>query len=768
MKKFFLYVFLVFLSSTFFAQKLINTEDSHNNEKVAFYVRIPNFNNLPTILSKSSKSGVNLKHENSKVQTVFNKYKIYDFVQAFPTSKRLHLRQIYLMKVNNIELMHELRNNFSDIYTFAEYIGKEPEPLTLEYSESATIFYTPNDYGLQIPQTDLDLINAKEAWNYTTGSSNIKIGIVDTKFNVNHPELLGSINSVTIYNDNRFHGTAVAMNMAGNTNNGIGLASIGSNCFIEAKAGLGLNSCLLLSQEGVKVINSSWLNSCSFIQTHQDIIDEIHDNGTVLVFAAGNNGTSSCNGPSNVVYPAAYNHVIAVTSIHHRDFMQPTYDEFGNYTGEVLRKKDTHDNSWVFQQKKDGSHNHTHVVDIAAPGYDVPTIGYNSVGYGTSNGTSHAAPIVAGTIGLMKTVNSNLTTEEVESVLKLTSTNIYNIPENANYIDKLGAGRLDAGKAVRMAYKMAQPFDTIKIENRDFYRNWKFEINNAPYGIMIKNEKFRDSIKVDFKGRDFIELENTTLSPNASGSIFLSINQGNALRNFNNTKQISNYNNNNNTFDFFEGKTFQLEYFLKNGVKELFSANYNQSPKPPYIVFLKNDNSSQLYAKIDGFCNLTDTKYKIENGFLEVLERGSTTLEKCKMNEEIEFFKPLTGNIYMQKPAKKVNFEITKDKQGLWIWTDENHKLFFTNNKKLKIENRLLDSVISIYPNPSKKIINIDLKLNSVEITEISIIDSQGRQLSKNKTNFKTINISNLSEGVYFLKLKSKNNNLIIKKFIKK
>ena len=365
----------------------------------------------------------------------------------------------------------------------------------------------------------------------------------------------------------------------------------------------------------------------------------------------------------------------------------------------------------------------------------------------------------------MKSVNSNLTVKEIESILKLTSANIYNIPENINYIDKLGAGRLDAGKAVEMAYKMAQPNDFIDIEDRDFYRDWAFEIKNAPYGIKISNEKFRDSIKVDFTAKNFIEIENSIIEPNSLGYSILSIDPNIPIPSMNRGfVKVKKYNNTNN-ISFFEGKTFQLEYFLKNGLREDLKFYEGESPLPPNIDFITSEISNQLNANFGGYCNVTGAIYKVEDGFLEVLERGGTTLRQCAGDEEMDVFNPITGNIYMQQPAKKVYYQIKDDENGLWLWSDENHKLFFSE-KVLSIEENELEKAVNIFPSPAKDKIYIELKSTLIKITDISILDFQGRIILKKTSDFNNFNISKLARGIYFINVKTENNSSILKKII--
>jgi len=752
---------LFFFFSIFsYTQKRLPLENLQDSNAASFYVRIPNSNHAPQILSKSTNNIV-LKHKNLKIQNVFNTYKIYNFIRAFPTAKTQSLKETYLIKCNNIELMHELRNKFTNVYNHFEEIQDEPRLLT--DFENLTIF-TPNDYGFAVPQTDLDLINAQQAWDITMGNPNIKLGITDTEFNINHEELAGTISVTGTNNNPNFHGTAVAQNMAGNTNNGKGLASIGNNCFIEANTSYAnMNTLLQMSQAGIKVINGSWTNASSFIQTHQDVVNEINDNGTTLVFAAGNTSNNT-----RKIYPAAYNHVISVTSIHHKNFMQPAYDENGVFLGNVLRKIDTHDNSWVSQQRADGSHNHTYAVDIAAPGYEVPTISiWYSSGYGGANGTSHAAPEVSGTIGLMLSVNDAIASNEIESILKLSSANIYDISENSNYIDKLGAGRLDAGKAVEMAYNMTQPQGIVEIENRDFYRDWSFELKNAPYQINIQNQIFRDTVKVDFIARNNIEIENTVIEPNNLGYTVLSIDPTIPLPLVPSTANSVAAKSKPNKPSFSQKSTYKLEYFLVNGNREdLVLINDNSSDEKlgiPYIELKMNSSNNQLELPIiSGFCNTTEAIYKDKGSFLEVISRSRTTLTDCNNSQEYRFFKIATGSIYEQSAAKKVYYELSEDENDLLIWVEPNEKLFFTKTTFRTNENNLAN-LIKIFPNPASSYLQIESK--GLEISKVTIIDLQGKEILVKVNNLDRINISNLSKGIYFIKLKI-SNKTITKKLI--
>ena len=71
---------------------------------------------------------------------------------------------------------------------------------------------------------------------------------------------------------------------------------------------------------------------------------------------------------------------------------------------------------------------------------------------------------------------------------------------------------------------------------------------------------------------------------------------------------------------------------------------------------------------------------------------------------------------------------------------------------------------ISIYPNPTKNLLFIDNVKNKVETVEV--ISASGQVILRQKLNGNSISISNLSEGIYFIKMYSKQS-VITKKFIK-
>jgi subtilisin family serine protease len=339
------------------------------------------------------------------------------YYKAFPSSKQEKLQNVFEFTCSHCDI--------TDLYVSLSRVNGLKG---LEYGPTYETLELPNDYNIvSTSNWALDLIGAENAWVYTTGDSTINVAVSDQNFYTNHEELTGKIN----YYDNtntstRTHGTAVATIVAGNTNNSIGLSSIGYNTTLSLYR-MNYNDMLIASYSGAKVINLSWASGCSFNPYAQMAIDEVYNNGTFIVASAGNGTT--CGGPNTLVYPASYNHVFSVTSVGSQDNIEKT---IGN---------------------PNTRHQTNSSVDICAPGHNVlltPAPGW----YTYSSGTSFAAPYVTGTVALMLSVKPDLTNQEIDSILRLTATNIDIL--NPNYVGKIGSGRLNSGLAVQTAWNMIQ------------------------------------------------------------------------------------------------------------------------------------------------------------------------------------------------------------------------------------------------------------------------------------------------------------------------
>ena len=250
---------------------------------------------------------------------------------------------------------------------------------------------TGQEYDGRMGTEDAD-IDALEAWDTTTGSANIRIAILDSGIDPNHPDLdhklVGEAKDFTgsfTVDDNYGHGTHVAGIAAAETNNGEGVAGVGHdasllNVKVLTDEGWGASSWVAegivwAKENGAHVINMS-LGFYRKSRTLQAAVDDAWNSGVLLVAAAGNDGTT------RRLYPAAYPNCMAVAATDDDD---QRVDEPGWWAS-----------------------NYGEWVDVAAPGLWIystfPTHDYKlgkDLNYDYGSGTSMATPHVAGLAGLL-------------------------------------------------------------------------------------------------------------------------------------------------------------------------------------------------------------------------------------------------------------------------------------------------------------------------------------------------------------------------------
>jgi subtilisin family serine protease len=297
--------------------------------------------------------------------------------------------------------------------------------LTFQYAlQNTGQVYDPNQ--LLSGESGSD-IKAFEGWDWTRGSEEVIIAIIDTGIALYHEDLLNKI--VSGYNfvndnfdvqDDNGHGTLVASIAAAETDNDIGVAGVGWFSKIMPlkafdKNGEGTYQDIALAirfaaEQGAKIINLSFGNVVdSFIL--KDACRFAYERGCVLVAATGNTA-------SDVLYPAQYDdYCIAVGA------------------------SDAFDNIALFS-------NFGPAVDVVAPGVDIFGAMYSPATpgdlklYGWGSGTSYAAPHVAGAVALLIAYKPTLTNSQIMLLLKYTADDV-NFSSYPGVDDYMGYGRLN-------------------------------------------------------------------------------------------------------------------------------------------------------------------------------------------------------------------------------------------------------------------------------------------------------------------------------------
>jgi len=289
-----------------------------------------------------------------------------------------------------------------------------------------------NNTGQAGGTNDVD-IDAPEAWDITTGDSDVVIGVIDTGVDYDHEDLadnawvnpgeiagngvdddgngyiddvygIDTANGDTDPMDDDSHGTHVAGTIGAVGGNGIGVVGVNHDVSIAACKFLGADGtgstagaieCIdyftdLKENRGVnvKATNNSW-GGGGYSEALETAIEVAGQAGILFVAAAGNSGSNNDNVdnyPSN--YVTTTNSLLAVAS----------------------------------HTRTDGDSGYSYgieTVDIAAPGTAIlSTVPGN--GYAAFSGTSMATPHVAGAAALVWSLNPELTPSEMKELLMST------------------------------------------------------------------------------------------------------------------------------------------------------------------------------------------------------------------------------------------------------------------------------------------------------------------------------------------------------------
>jgi subtilisin family serine protease len=256
--------------------------------------------------------------------------------------------------------------------------------------------------------------NLPAAWDVTTGSEEVSIAIVDSGVQATHPDLAGAVDPGydfvdrdTDADDVVGHGTAVAGIAAARANNGLGAAGACWTCRILPLRVLGPEgfarlATMALAIDDAVARGAAVVNVSLYGETRNGALEasirRARAAGVVVVAAAGNEGTTKPE------YPAAYPDVLGVAAT----------DESGGLA--------------VYSSRGDW-------VKLAAPGC-TPTTQLGG-GFGAGCGTSGAAPVVAGIVGLMRAQAPFASVTQIEAALDDAATPLGGV--RYGRVDALGA-----------------------------------------------------------------------------------------------------------------------------------------------------------------------------------------------------------------------------------------------------------------------------------------------------------------------------------------
>jgi len=497
-------VILLILNSSVFSQSKNIIIKFKNNTPTEI---INNFkNNSP----KSGNTTVSKLSKDFNIKNSREIFKIFNDKMAVNSDnnqyEKIGLDRIFLIEVDENNLGQLI--NFGNKNEFIEYIELNNSLKVEDTGELNISPFIPNDPYYN-SQYYLNLIGMQNTWDITLGDSNIVIGVIDTGLDFLHPDLQSSykINyseygngkeSNGIDDDNngfiddwrgwdftdapltgdprrgdyldpdnnptddgkQSHGTAVTGIINASTNNNIGIASVAPKCKVMVLRAFDLegfgeeddvaNAILYGVSNGVRVFNFSF-GDYIFSNLLKDVIKYAYTQNVVIACSGGNDNTDRLH------YPSAYDEVISVGASDDNN-SKASFSSFGE------------------------------TVDIFAPGFQNLTtvrVGKGSPEFGGNysklNGTSFAAPIIAGIAGLLLSKNPSLTNEEVRGILVSTTTLMTN---QTRWDHRNASGRVNA-------YNALQSFNNPSVVRINYpFQDFTFENDSIPINVSAASPLF--------------------------------------------------------------------------------------------------------------------------------------------------------------------------------------------------------------------------------------------------------------------------------------
>ena len=339
----------------------------------------------------------------------------YQIIYADPIIKRL---QLQIPEDERVQIKNELVQRLPEQYT--------PNNVFVWDEALMTRSFVPNDSRIGECWYH-NAIKTYAAWDVTMGNEDIVVAIVDDGINLRHNEFRNKIvkpyNVFTQSEDVREsevgHGTHVAGLAIASANNQSGIAGVAPNCKLMpiqvfdrdgyCSTMSVLDGVLYAVYNGADVVNLSlgmMINAQLPSAAQQELINSYfkeeervwkkvfsiaNRNNTAIIIAAGNENLMAGIEPMHRSQDVIV--VAAVGEDHNPLHSKANFSNYGSYT------------------------------DVSAPGVDIlSTMGNGK--YETMSGTSMAAPIVAGAVALIKSVNRPLSTAQIRTILQETGVEV--------------------------------------------------------------------------------------------------------------------------------------------------------------------------------------------------------------------------------------------------------------------------------------------------------------------------------------------------------
>ncbi len=520
----------------------------------------------------------------TSLSAFLSNYTIVDYKKFCQNCDWENIARVYYVETTDTDFASDFQLAFPSLVD--RFWNRTDRNYELQYYPNDYGTTSPVSNTSLFERKDLDYIGAAQAWDVSTGlgvtvgvsDGRIKPDDLDFGSKITY---YGYPYAATTYNPSdfvSFHGTQTAAVLAAQGNNGYGTVGVCPDCKLIA-TGYGFaayGNFYDMVMQGARVINMSWTYFTSDVNSlyddpEQEILTTLATLYNVVFVASAGNKTSYQTAEEHHCgetapygmkygYPASYHDVISVSSVQHKFPMSiplstsdPSYCCVG-YTNGIPIWRFLAD---TFSHCTDGSdpynpvgeilngfpeicaggyvaspngivtqHTANPAVDILAPGFE-GVLHYwkfaeeNVIEYG-GGGTSTAAPYVAGTAALMISVNSCLSSNEVDDILKLTAKDVEHLPVNAPFKQDIGAGKLEVGDAVNFVNQMKSSTGNAVIDHH-VYERFNFELFRINNQLTINDVVFRDANTSQFKARTAVDVTDSDFLPNEDGFVDIQI-----------------------------------------------------------------------------------------------------------------------------------------------------------------------------------------------------------------------------------------------------
>jgi len=397
------------------------------------------------IKTKKKEKIINNQFSNKKLNQLFQSRNTQSINTITAKSENEFFLVRFKENINLEQVKSEINHHTEIAYTQYNFINQ--------------LYRIPNDPYYSSQSTVAQMMKLPFAWAHNTGSHQVFVGIIDSGYNFDHPDLQTNLfvnsgeipdngidddengyiddyhgwdfvdapnmNGIGDYlgrdnnaNDENFHGTHVAGIIGADTNNNTGIAGTAWNVsLMPVRAGFRTSdgqgyledddaaaAIIYAADMGCHVLNLSW-GDRNYSPIIEDACNYAISKGTIIVASAGNT-------PEPVVsYPARLNNVISVGAVNASEQLA----SFSSYGPDL---------------------------DIVAPGQEIVSTYNNDNPYFAQSGTSMAAPFVTGAVALLLSQNPTLTYLDVRARLQASAKDL----GISGFDNVFGAGMLDVQK----------------------------------------------------------------------------------------------------------------------------------------------------------------------------------------------------------------------------------------------------------------------------------------------------------------------------------